>query len=322
MSDRARNDARIGSARASGGLGARFQLWAVHAIVHGLSPFNLAGFGKISRAVRRLPIAGASFAEVQVGDTGLFSYPMWDDYWPRWLLRGQAYEYSLEILFRRLSGHRFGFVDAGANFGYWSVLMSDAALGAHASVGVEAAPETFCILERNSRLNRTRFIPLNRAVCDASGGSLRFAVGGNHVASRIVDNEGDLLPRERLVRIQGITLADIAEQYLPEEKSLLIKLDVEGAEIRGFMGAERLADRDTIFVYEDHGADRDSKVTEWLLVHGYTVLHPEEDGVLRRVFDIEALQRIKADFRTGYNFLALRGTGPLSEAVLSLIDRR
>jgi len=60
-----------------------------------------------------------------------------DGYWSKLLNRSFSYENELELLFRDSIGVDYTLIDCGANFGYWSVLISSAPYGSHKAIAIE-----------------------------------------------------------------------------------------------------------------------------------------------------------------------------------------
>ncbi len=81
----------------------------------------------------------------------------------RWLLEQAAQ--PLVLLRGRagsaVPGFRFGvdytLIDCGANFGYWSVLISSAPYGSHKAIAIEPSSQNFAKLQNNAEINGNRF---------------------------------------------------------------------------------------------------------------------------------------------------------------------
>ncbi len=88
---------------------------------------------------------------------------------------------------------------AGANFGYWSTLVTSHPYGAHPSVAIEPSSRNFAILSNNAKLNGGRFKPLQRAI-GAETGHANLS-GSKHEAMTIAggtqDNGGKPLKSSR-----------------------------------------------------------------------------------------------------------------------------
>lgn len=86
-----------------------------------------------------------------------------DPYWARLVASGYHYETDFAHVLARLRGLDFDMLDCGANFGYWSILVSGAALGSRRVIAVEASRSTYEILAENCALNGDRFTCVHAA---------------------------------------------------------------------------------------------------------------------------------------------------------------
>ncbi len=127
-------------------------------------------------------------------------------------------------------------------------------------------------------------------------------------------------PGEKIDQVESISLDDLIREYFPHHKSFVVKLDIEGAEMKAFEGARELIEKDSIFIYEDFGGDRSSEITSYLLDQGFQVLFPRADGKLEAISQLDEVKNIKRDKRSAYNFVALKSQGPLSQRILSLCN--
>ena len=75
---------------------------------------------------------------VLLNDDARFAFPFGDGYWSLLLDRGFVYEGEIERFLRSIADVDYGFVDGGANFGYWSVLASSRPFGGHPVISIEA----------------------------------------------------------------------------------------------------------------------------------------------------------------------------------------
>ena len=73
------------------------------------------------------------------------------------------------------------FVDGGANFGFWSVLVSSRPFGSHPVIAIEASSANAAKLERNAELNGGRFKVLHRAIGSTTGNQVWLS-GAKHEA--------------------------------------------------------------------------------------------------------------------------------------------
>jgi len=102
---------------------------------------------------------------------------------------------------------------------------------------------------------------------------------------------------------------------VPDGTAALIKLDVEGAETAAIDGATRAIGHGSVFVYEDHGSDLASEVTQHFMGLEDMAVYAIETGP-KRVKSAEHLVKIKTDRYKGYNFLAGREGSALLSAIV------
>jgi hypothetical protein len=76
--------------------------------------------------------------QVVLNDDAVFHFPESDWYWSRFR-EGGSYESEIDRVLRRAADRPYAFIDAGANFGYWSVLVSSRPYGSHPAVAIEAS---------------------------------------------------------------------------------------------------------------------------------------------------------------------------------------
>jgi len=263
-----------------------------------LRPLHHRGLWRVRGMCLRAGEAFAPGTDVRVrleGDTE-FSFPLSDPYWFQYMAAGLEYEPEIARILLRLAGTRYTFIDAGANFGFWSCLVTGARYGRQRAIAVEPSEPTFARLSRNRDLNGRRFECERFALSDSAGGIVRLG-GPSHAAMSILSDDGEPVATE--------TLDGIAARH-GVDGPVVIKLDVEGVEVRALAGAPRLVSGNPLVLYEDHGSDTESRVTSHLLSTGWEVYDIESD-VPTRVTDAASLAALKTDPARGYNFAAFRG---------------
>lgn len=223
-----------------------------------------------------------------------------DPYWARLISRSFTYEADFEKVLKRFEGIGYTFLDCGANFGYWSLLVSGNALGAHTTLAIEASPTTFGILSENCSLNQKRFSVLNRAISHDSGLSVYITDKLHHAGTHIDFN------KTNGHHIKTITIDDaLQEQFGTVPTPLLIKLDVEGQEINAFGGAEKAIAQGALFYYEDHGKDIHCEVTRYVLDKlKLSVFFATDQGKVIPIESVEDALSVKHQRTIGYNFFA------------------
>ena len=146
--------------RASGALeGAN--LWertAALALVTGSkisSHFSHRGYNGCANLLRKtLPERDIA---IKLNADAVFEFPYGDGYWSKLLNRSYHYEDELELLFLDSADVDYTLLDCGANYGYWSVLVSTTPYGSHKAIAIEPSSQNFPKLANNARVNGNRF---------------------------------------------------------------------------------------------------------------------------------------------------------------------
>lgn len=264
-------------------------------------PFGNVGFSLGARIVAKLFQSGKT-VRVTLAPDATFEMPYGDGYWSILLARGSRYEADVEVALLALADVDFAFIDCGANYGYWSVLITSARFGRHNAVAIEAAPDTFAWLARNAGANGARFGVLNRAIAERSGSVVTIR-GAKHEARSIV-SAGDT---PVVGEVQTVSLDDLLDR--PELQSaprIVLKLDVEGVELEALRGATRLLERDVLITYEDHGSDTSHAVSAHMLAdRGMRVFFIDGAGATE-IVGLRQIEAIKRNSHRGYDFFATR----------------
>jgi FkbM family methyltransferase len=260
-------------------------------------------FGRGYRTAMRViaPVIGETRAQVVFDDGSRFSFPLADDYWSRLVISSFQYEPEIAAVLDVLATKRALFIDAGANFGYWSVLASGSLFGSHSVVAIEASSETLIQLHKNCVLNKGAFEVIRAAVSDVDGQMLSFGTG-HHTVRRLVEE----LASER---VESTTIDSIVrDRNTRAGEIVVIKLDVEGGERAALAGARHTIENlDFLLIYEDHGNDQQNEISRHIIEDlGLAVGQILPSGYVKAVENAEALSRVKLNPRHGYNFVATR----------------
>jgi FkbM family methyltransferase len=236
---------------------------------------------------------------IKLNPDAMFAFPYGDGYWSKLLNRSFSYEDELELLFRDSADVDYTLLDCGANYGYWSVLVSSAPYGSHKVIAIEPSSQNFAKLANNARINGDRF-EVTKCAIGAARGTARLS-GTKHEAFSIVGNAGS-----GGEDVPMIALDDLLDDgtVSPTEK-YLIKLDVEGVEIEAIKGGTRLLQGDSVILCEDHGNDPSHSVSRYILEQTplkLIVYDPRNDR-FETVTDLSILDRIKVSTHVGYNVL-------------------
>ncbi len=154
-----------------------------------------------------------------------------------------------EVL-RRLAASMNTFIDVGANTGYYSVILTRANTKLR-TVAIEPVEDTRKKLEENLRLNdlheRVGVVPM--AVANRSGTATMFLPG---TTGTVGSSLRDLHPLEtsKSEEVPVTTLDELLGSTNEIGGSILVKIDVEGAEGLVLQGATELLSMGAFFVVE------------------------------------------------------------------------
>jgi FkbM family methyltransferase len=257
-------------------------------------------------------IASDISVSVLLNADACFLYPQGDPYWSIALSNG-SYEPEIGWMLLRAADRPYAMIDAGANYGFWSILASSEPYGRHATVAIEPSRTNFKCLLRNADANGRRFQTLRRAVFDQSGQRVTLygkKPGGLSLRKDWHPDDIDSFEDN----IETVTLDAVADEYFPNRGyPPIIKLDIEGSEIEGMKGARRLIDEGALTIFEDHGKEPTHPVSRYVLsLEGIEIWSVGSDQRPTRITGIEQVAAIKTSATTGYNFFAYRRSSPWS----------
>jgi FkbM family methyltransferase len=286
--------------RASGALeGAN--LWertAALALVTGSkisSHFSHRGYNSCANLLRKaLPARNIA---IKLNDDAVFEFPYGDGYWSKLLDRSYHYEDELELLFRHSSEVDYTLIDCGANYGYWSVLVSSRPFGAHRAIAIEPSSQNFAKLSNNAHINGDRFETMKCAI-GAVRGTAHLS-GTKHEAFSIATGTASGGEEVPVIALDDL----IADGTVAADGKYLIKLDVEGVEIEAIRGGSRLLAGDSVILCEEHGNDPDHTVSRYILEKTplQLIVYDPRSNRMETVTELSILDRIKVSTHVGYN---------------------
>jgi FkbM family methyltransferase len=259
------------------------------------SAFSHRGYNSCANLLRRtLPERDIA---IKLNSDATFEFPYGDGYWSKLLNRSFSYEDELELLFRDSVGVDYTLIDCGANFGYWSVLVSSAPFGSHKAIAIEPSSQNFAKLKNNAEINGNRFEVMKRAI-GANRGTARLS-GTKHEAFSIAgdaDGGGEDVP---VIALDNL----LDDGRISPDGKYLIKLDVEGVEIEAIKGGTRLLQGDSILLCEEHGNDPVHTVSRYILDQTplKLIVYDPRSNRLETVTELSILDRIKVSTHVGYN---------------------
>jgi len=263
------------------------------------APMHYRGFSVGCRVIRSM-IDQREIVALLNADAR-FAFPFGDGYWSLLLDRGFVYEGEIERFLLSIANVDYCFVDGGANFGFWSVLVSSRPFGSHPVIAIEASSANAEKLKRNAVLNSGRFKVLRRAIGSTTGNQVWLS-GAKHEAFRVGESNGSAGESVEMIALDSL----IDQGLVSPGQSLVIKLDVEGMEVEAAKGAKQLLENDTVVIVEDHGADRAHTVSRYLLNRTPCRLFVFDPASQRyeRLIDVSMLDRIKTSTAFGYSIFA------------------
>jgi FkbM family methyltransferase len=234
--------------------------------------------------------------EIKLNSDATFAFPYGDGYWSKLLNRTFSYEDEIDLLFQDSADVDYTLLDCGANYGYWSVLVSSKPYGSHKAIAVEPSAQNFAKLANNAKINGNRFEVMKCAI-GASRGTARLS-GTKHEAFSIA---GDQDSGEEVPVIALDNLLDDGK-VAPGGK-FLIKLDVEGVEIEAMKGGKRLLQEDSVLLCEEHGNDPQHTVSRYILEQTplKLIVYDPRSNRMETVNELSILDRIKVSTHVGYN---------------------
>jgi len=259
------------------------------------SHFSHMGYNACANLLRKtLPERNIA---VRLNDDAVFEFPYGDGYWSKLLNRAYTYEDELELLFEDSIDVDYVLIDCGANYGYWSVLVSSRPFGAHKVIAIEPSAENFPKLANNAHVNGDRFETMKCAIGSARG-TARLS-GTKHEAFSIAGSTnagGEEVP---VIALDNL----IDDGKVAGVGKYLIKLDVEGVEIEAIKGGARLLAADSVILCEEHGNDPDHTVSRYILDQTplKLIVYDPRTKRLETVTELSILDRIKVSTHVGYN---------------------
>ena len=234
---------------------------------------------------------------IKLNADATFEFPYGDGYWSKLLNRSYHYEDELELLFRDSADVDYALIDCGANYGYWSVLVSSAPLGSHKAIAIEPSSQNFAKLKNNAAINGDRF-ELMKCAIGAARGTARLS-GTKHEAFSIAGDQAGIGEEVPVLALDNL----LDDGKVSPGGKYLIKLDVEGVEIEAIKGATRLLQGDSVILCEEHGNDRQHLVSRYILEQTplKLIVYDPQSNRLETVTELSILDRIKVSTHVGYN---------------------
>lgn len=234
---------------------------------------------------------------IKLNNDAVFAFPYGDGYWSKLLNRSFKYEDELELLFRDSLDVDYVLLDCGANYGYWSVLVSSGPFGGHKAIAIEPSSQNFARLANNANINGGRFEVMHCAI-GAKRGTARLS-GTKHEAFSIAGAQAAGGEEVAVLALDDL----LDEGRLSSMGKYLIKLDVEGVEIEAIKGGTRLLQADAMILCEEHGNDPAHTVSRYILEQTplQLIVYDPASRRFETLTELSLLDRIKVSTNVGYN---------------------
>lgn len=129
-------------------------------------------------------------------------------------------------------------VDVGANHGYYTLLLADAAAEGGQTLALEPAPRIADLLERTLAVNGFAHVPVRRlAASDASGRHVTLAIERRYANATIAREPTE---HEEALEVETITIDDATREWPRVD---FVKIDAEGAEEAIWRGMRETIER-------------------------------------------------------------------------------
>lgn len=152
-------------------------------------------------------------------------------------------------------------IDAGANIGYYTIIMADMASWAGKVIAAEPAPSTFEFLQKNKRLNDEGHIQLLNVAFGAEAGTASFFVPRDEPKNASFFERTDLAPAD----VETVETRVIPIDALDLPRVDFVKIDVEGAERMVWDGMQQtIARSPDIQIVMEINAARDPDIDGFL----------------------------------------------------------
>jgi len=246
-------------------------------------------------------ISKKKIIKIKLNSDTYFSFLLKDPYYNRLIYPKFKYEPEIEFLLKKLKDIDFLFLDAGANYGYWSLLVSSKKFNKKKAIALEPLKSNYNFLHKNRLDNLNRFKTLNLGVGEKKKHTKIYYSNqtSNVGASIYKDNNKKLFSQKiKIDKIDNI-LSKI------KKKNFVIKIDIEGNEINAINGAKKTLKKNCLIIYEDHASDKFHLNSKYFLKENFSIFSFDGKKIyqIRKIDELNDIKKIK---HKGYNFIATR----------------
>lgn len=246
-------------------------------------------------------VSKKKIVKIKLNSDTYFSFFLKDPYYNRLIYPKFKYEPEIEFLLRKLRDIDFLFLDAGANYGYWSLLASSKKFNKKKAIALEPLKSNYNFLYKNKLDNKNRFKSLNLGVGEKKKYTkIYYSDQNSNVGASIYKDNNKKLISEK-IKIDKID--NILSKR--KEKNLVIKIDIEGNEINALNGAKKTLKKNCLIIYEDHTSDKFHSNSKYFLKKNFSIFFFDGKKIyqIRKINELNDIKKIK---HKGYNFIATK----------------
>jgi len=199
----------------------------------------------------------------------------------------KRYEEGTTKVFKRVLRKGMTVFDIGACTGYYSLIASKIVGEKGKIFAFEPHPINYKWLKRSIEINNfTNIIPLNKAVSDKSGSTIRLFYSIDNIS----DHSIVLTENRDCIEVETITLDKFCQEnhILPD----VVKMDVEGAEILVLKGMEKILEKcnePILFIEFEYNQE---DIVRFLKEKGFDFYYITKNGELTaEVEEVEEVER-------------------------------
>jgi len=248
-------------------------------------------------------VSKKKIVKIKLNSDTYFSFFLKDPYYNRLIYPKFKYEPEIEFLLRKLRDIDFLFLDAGANYGYWSLLASSKKFNKKKAIALEPLKSNYNFLYKNKLDNKNRFKSLNLGVGEKKKYTkIYYSDQNSNVGASIYKDNNKKLISEK-IKIDKID--NILSKR--KEKNLVIKIDIEGNEINALNGAKKILKKNCLIIYEDHASDKFHLNSKYFLKKNFSIFSFDGKKIyqIRKINELNDIKKIK---HKGYNFIATKSS--------------
>jgi len=248
-------------------------------------------------------VSKKKIVKIKLNSDTYFSFFLKDPYYNRLIYPKFKYEPEIEFLLKKLRDIDFLFLDAGANYGYWSLLASSKKFNKKKAIALEPLKSNYNFLYKNKLDNKNRFKSLNLGVGKKKKYTkIYYSDQNSNVGASIYKDNNKKLISEK-IKIDKID--NILSKR--KEKNLVIKIDIEGNEINALNGAKKILKKNCLIIYEDHASDKFHLNSKYFLKKNFSIFSFDGKKIyqIRKINELNDIKKIK---HKGYNFIATKSS--------------